>query len=75
MTSLYPSAMKEICKDFGGYPHFNKNTKVLYNYEELITKFNNYKYSDNDVDFLKEAFLVECDIYQPLTKDFMFQNY
>lgn len=72
MNSLYPSAMKEICEKLGGYPHFNKNTKVLNNYEELIIKFNNYKYSENDIDFLHEAFLVECDIHQPLTEDFLF---
>ena len=63
MNSLYPSAMKEICLKLGGYPWFNKNVKVLTNYSELVEKFNNYLHSENDEDFLYEAFLVECDIY------------
>ena len=55
--------MKEICLKLGGYPWFNKNVKVLTNYSELVEKFNNYLHSENDEDFLYEAFLVECDIY------------
>lgn len=55
--------MRELCKYFGGYPYLNLNTKVLTNFDELITKFNNYLNSDNDEDFLKEAYLIECDIY------------
>lgn len=31
MNSLYPSAMKDLCKFYGGYPILNKNAKILEN--------------------------------------------